>query len=174
MSKVNKAEEIAKLLEQGRSVKTIKKLAKASESYIYMIKKQMEVYMAKEKLGEAAQEAEAETTTIRPSYNPEAGEFIVVEGAKSAQEVDAILNERGSNYGSYMQSASTAIRIKSAMHDAIFSNGLEVFPDQMLSLDMIAVKISRIVNGNPAHRDSWLDIAGYATLVADRLQGKAR
>jgi hypothetical protein len=34
---------------------------------------------------------------------------------------------------------------------------------------MILHKIARIVNGDPNWSDSWRDIAGYATLVADRL-----
>jgi len=41
--------------------------------------------------------------------------------------------------------------------------------DQDEALDMIAHKIGRIVNGDPDYEDSWRDIAGYATLVADRL-----
>ena len=88
--------------------------------------------------------------------------------------MDTVLDRREEQYGSYMQSADTAIKIKGAMHNAIARNDLHLFPDQLMSLDMIAVKISRIVNGNPSHRDSWLDIAGYAMLVADRLQGKSR
>jgi hypothetical protein len=39
---------------------------------------------------------------------------------------------------------------------------------------MIAHKIGRIVNGDPDHVDSWVDIAGYAQLVADELQGVER
>jgi len=34
---------------------------------------------------------------------------------------------------------------------------------------MIAHKIGRILNGDPNYADSWIDIAGYAKLVADRL-----
>jgi hypothetical protein len=44
--------------------------------------------------------------------------------------------------------------------------------DQREALDMIAHKIGRILNGDPDYSDSWRDIAGYATLVADRLDGK--
>jgi hypothetical protein len=39
---------------------------------------------------------------------------------------------------------------------------------------MIAHKIGRIVNGDPRYADSWVDIAGYAKLVADRLEGDKR
>ena len=32
----------------------------------------------------------------------------------------------------------------------------------------------RIVNGDQHYADSWIDIAGYAKLVADRLEGITR
>jgi len=92
-----------------------------------------------------------------------------------AQEsMDALLAKRAEQYGSFMFSANIAIRLKSVMHNAIAQKDVHLAPDQMLALDMIAVKISRILSGNPSHKDSWLDIAGYAKLVADRLQGTVR
>jgi hypothetical protein len=171
MSKSNKAEDIMKLLKRGYSIKNIKKLAKTSESYIYMIKKRLEeatgevLTTADEVLTEAAA-AVKEACTFTPKPEPEV--------KAKEEELDTVLDRREEQYGSYMQSADTAIKIKGAMHNAIARNDLHLFPDQLMSLDMIAVKISRIVNGNPSHRDSWLDIAGYAMLVADRLQGKSR
>lgn len=39
---------------------------------------------------------------------------------------------------------------------------------QREALDMIMHKISRILAGDPDFRDHWLDIAGYAQLLADR------
>ena len=47
-------------------------------------------------------------------------------------------------------------------------------PDQEEALDMICHKIARILNGDPNYADSWHDIAGYAQLVADRLNGVER
>jgi hypothetical protein len=35
-------------------------------------------------------------------------------------------------------------------------------------------KIGRIVNGNPDAVDHWIDIAGYAKLISDRLEGIER
>lgn len=172
MSKNNKAEDIMKLLKRGYSIKTIKKLAKTSESYIYMIKKKLEevageaITTADEAITEAA-EALKEACTFTPKPEPEVK-------AKEEEGLDTMLDKREDQYGSYMQSADTAIKLKSAMHNAIARNDLHLYPDQLMSLDMIAVKLSRIVNGNPVHRDSWLDIAGYAMLVADRLEGKSR
>lgn len=49
--------------------------------------------------------------------------------------------------------------------------GCDLDPDQREALEMIAHKIARILNGDPNYADSWHDVAGYATLVADRLQG---
>jgi hypothetical protein len=41
-------------------------------------------------------------------------------------------------------------------------------------MDMIFSKLARIINGDANHIDSWLDIAGYAKLVSDRLEALAR
>ena len=52
--------------------------------------------------------------------------------------------------------------------------GCDLSPDQREALEMIAHKIARILNGDPDYADSWHDIAGYAQLVADRLNGIER
>ena len=48
-------------------------------------------------------------------------------------------------------------------------NTFDFAPDQLEAINMIVNKIARIYNGDPHYADSWRDIAGYATLVADRL-----
>jgi hypothetical protein len=45
----------------------------------------------------------------------------------------------------------------------------ELDADQIEALEMICHKIARVLNGDPNHHDHWHDIAGYATLVANRL-----
>ena len=155
MKKKTKASAVMVLLKKGYSVKEIKERISVSDSYIWAIKKQMAVGV----------EAEVETTVvekIEPKPEPE------VSG------VGKVLDTRAEQYGSFMQSADTVIRIKGIMHNAVARNEVHLYPDQLQALDMIATKISRIVHGNPNHLDSWIDIAGYATLVADRLQGKTR
>ena len=42
--------------------------------------------------------------------------------------------------------------------------------DQRESIHMILVKLSRILYGKHDHVDHWDDIAGYATLVVNRLK----
>lgn len=55
--------------------------------------------------------------------------------------------------------------------DRVLDRVSQMAPDQIECLEMIAHKVGRILNGDPHYHDSWLDVAGYATLVADRLQG---
>ena len=43
-------------------------------------------------------------------------------------------------------------------------------PDQQEALEMMAAKVSRILIGDPDYADNWDDIAGFATLVANRLR----
>lgn len=82
--------------------------------------------------------------------------------------IENTLQERETRYGEYMEVAAIAQNLKFVMQQTANWNSLE--PDQMESLDMIANKIGRILNGDPNYDDSWHDIAGYATLVADRLR----
>jgi hypothetical protein len=122
-----------------------------------------------DQLGEMCEVCYPETVA-----KPKPGEYVEVQGAKSAQEIDAILNARAANYGSFATQAKIAQRLKHVAHTAAGEQGKAFAHDQAEALDMIFGKIARIVNGDPNHLDSWIDIAGYATLVADRLQGKSR
>lgn len=88
--------------------------------------------------------------------------------------INEILQERGRNYGNYKAQAEIAEKIRGALFAALVDQVKILEPDQADALHMIAVKLSRIVNGDPDYADNWRDIAGYATLVADRLEGKER
>ena len=155
MKKKIVADNVIKLLKQGYSPKEVTERMAVSYNYAWKLKKLME----------AGVEAKVET------FTPKAGEYIEVEGAQSAQEIDAILDERATTYGSFVDVAGFAQEMKNAIR---MCNNSELDDDQMEALDMITSKIARIVHGNPNYVDSWTDIAGYATLVADRLQGKSR
>lgn len=90
----------------------------------------------------------------------------------SHDHITDILTERGKNYGPYLRQAGTSQNLKNTLHEP------EEWPllpaDMQEALDLIAMKMSRIIHGNPSHIDSWDDIAGYARLVADRLRGVVR
>jgi hypothetical protein len=83
-----------------------------------------------------------------------------------------MLNERGARYGKFVDHAECTQAIKQEIYKRL--KGKTVKADQIEALEMIAHKIGRIVCGDPDYEDSWRDIAGYATLVADRLKGEER
>lgn len=89
-------------------------------------------------------------------------------------QITQTLEERGSRYGKFAGHAGVSQQLKTVMGDALRVRGKELADDQYEALDMIAHKIARIINGDPNYADSWIDIAGYAKLVADRLQGVER
>jgi hypothetical protein len=92
-------------------------------------------------------------------------------------EIVAVLIERGNRYGKFTGHALITQDLKGSMRSYFKDGGYpweSLAPDQREALEMIAHKIGRILNGDPDYADSWIDIAGYAKLVADRLEGTAR
>jgi hypothetical protein len=104
----------------------------------------------------------------RPIVNPE----ITMEPEET--NVDAILDSRGKDYGKFIEGAEIMQMLKRVVHNYIEKRGTQLAFDQREAIDMIIHKLGRIINGNPDKVDSWRDVAGYATLVADRLEGNAR
>jgi len=94
------------------------------------------------------------------------------ENPKTKDALAATLEERGKRYGAFADHSVIAQQLKNRMRIAPGWARLDL--DMMESLDMIQHKVARILNGDPTHIDSWIDIAGYAKLVADRLAAKAR
>lgn len=88
--------------------------------------------------------------------------------------IDATLIERGSRYGLFTGHAHVTQDLKRCMRSHLLARDKKLDDDQWESLEMIAHKIGRIINGDANYADSWVDIAGYAKLVADRLEGNAR
>jgi DNA-binding CsgD family transcriptional regulator len=176
MSKKNKAEQIAQMLKAGESVTVIKRMLAVSESYIYTIKKLLTEKTPVENDDDVVRprlvgphEVKRVTKAEAEAIRAKAGEFI-----QADTNVDAILNERGNTYGSFESVAKVAQQLKHVAASHTIAIGAELSHDKIEALEMIFSKIARILNGNPDQIDSWIDIAGYATLVADRLQGKIR
>ena len=90
-----------------------------------------------------------------------------------APSVNTILQERALQYGTFVSLAKTAQEFKSVLYRELGSRNKRLADDQSEALDMIIHKIARVINGDANHVDTWNDIAGYATLVAERLQGRA-
>lgn len=89
--------------------------------------------------------------------------------------VSEITKQRGSVYGSFLHNAIVAQAIKRAISSipdpenegARYAN---LPPDVREGLELIALKMSRIVTGDPEYLDNWDDIGGYAKIIADRIR----
>lgn len=96
-------------------------------------------------------------------------------------DLNQTLQERGARYGKFINHARVTQELKQVIADHTpggrirgAHHGPNFEYDQQEALDMICHKIGRIVCGDPDYADSWHDIAGYAQLVADRLNGVER
>ncbi len=87
-------------------------------------------------------------------------------------DITATLQERGKEYGAFIAQAAIAQTLKRAVRAC--PNWPKLQSDQREAIDHIMIKLSRILNGNPDHVDSWHDIAGYARLVESRLKLPAK
>lgn len=92
----------------------------------------------------------------------------------SHDTITRTLAERGDRYGIFMNHAEVTQTLKNVIRENLAARNKRLSDDQVEALEMICHKIGRIVNGDPDYADSWVDIAGYAKLVADRLNGVAR
>ncbi|CAB5238853.1 hypothetical protein UFOVP230_42 [uncultured Caudovirales phage] len=85
--------------------------------------------------------------------------------------VTEILEQRGNRYGTF--EANSQLTQSLQVLFASYPGWSKMKPYQREGLEMIAHKISRILNGDPNYDDSWVDIAGYAQLVVDALRYEA-
>lgn len=109
-------------------------------------------------------------TELKPGLNALFG--LEFKKTVQAPSVNTLLQERALQYGTFVSLAKTAQEFKSVLYRELGSRNKRLADDQSEALDMILHKIARIINGDANHVDSWADIAGYATLVAERLQGR--
>ncbi len=91
-------------------------------------------------------------------------------GAKG--DIPALIAERGSRYGKFKDGADIMQSLKDVMREVDGWNDLT--PSQKEALEMIQHKVGRILNGDPNYDDSWKDIAGYATLIVNELNGEVK
>ena len=87
-----------------------------------------------------------------------------------SDQIENILTERGNRYGRFDSHAAITQDFKRLLRQHLDSRNKTLSDSQQESLEMIFHKIGRIVNGDANYDDSWVDIAGYAKLVADELK----
>lgn len=83
------------------------------------------------------------------------------------KQVDETLVQRGKHYGDFKDTFGVIQELKLVMQHG---KGWDHMPlERREALEMIAVKLGRLVSGDSGHADSWHDIAGYARLVEGSL-----
>ena len=98
----------------------------------------------------------------------------IVKEVEETTNVDKTLDARAEMYGKFKDGASLMQAVKRELAAHAAKHGKTFADDQWEALEMIVHKMGRIVNGDPDVVDHWVDIAGYATLISDRLEGNAR
>jgi len=93
-------------------------------------------------------------------------------GGVAMTDIDKTLAERGARYGKFTDHAEVTQTLKAIFKSKMGEKWDSLADDQKESLEMIAHKLGRIISGDPNYDDSWTDIAGYAKLVADRLNSE--
>jgi hypothetical protein len=81
--------------------------------------------------------------------------------------LEQILQDREADYGQFSMLAKLSQNLKEVVQRQY--NWAEMPSNHKESIEMILHKISRLINGNSHKADTWLDIAGYATLVASTI-----
>ena len=88
-------------------------------------------------------------------------------------DINVLLAEREKTHGDYEIHAAITQDLKRIITHHVADLDRRLDDDMAETLDMIAHKIGRIIAGNPAEPDHWRDIAGYAQLVANRLEAQS-
>ena len=84
------------------------------------------------------------------------------------EQVTDVLKDRGAIYGPFEESSNICYVL---VNVSLQLNPCKAIPTVFVGNFHIAGKISRLY-ATPNHEDSWLDIAGYAKLIADSILSK--
>jgi hypothetical protein len=79
-----------------------------------------------------------------------------------------IINEREKTHGVYKSTAAWSQSLKDMFRSS--GNWASLNDGQREALEMIAVKLARLLNGNPQFPDHWDDLAGYGKLGSNSIE----
>ncbi|MEH8108014.1 DUF6378 domain-containing protein [Gallibacterium anatis] len=82
-------------------------------------------------------------------------------------EIENILTQRRQTHGRFIDNAITAQTLKATVRNSPNWSTGALTLTQREAIDMILHKIARLVNGDPHHEDTMIDIVGYAQLMLD-------
>ena len=83
--------------------------------------------------------------------------------------VRTVLNERELTHGNFKECSEIIIQLKDTLKCA--KNYPLLDSPLAEALDMMCVKIGRIITGDPFFKDHWHDIIGYGTLALESIVG---
>tara|TARA_R110000822_G_scaffold44494_10_gene119389 strand:- start:2827 stop:3369 length:543 start_codon:yes stop_codon:yes gene_type:complete len=172
--KLSRAEKMRRLFTSNPSMTVAQAAAEFGVKYqtAYMVKREMDRKNRIAKLTVVKDEVSGLTPeqTVEKVFGATQGRVRNAFSEETPVGIDATLAERGTKYGVFADHAAVTYKLKNVLREHSGSHGKSYAYDQAEALDMICHKLGRIVNGDPDYADSWVDIAGYAKLVADRLQ----
>ena len=84
---------------------------------------------------------------------------------ESQMDINVSLSKKEKTHCIYKETANLSQSLKDVMRSG--RNWQNLNDQQKESLECIAMKLARLLNGNQNHRDHWDDVAGYATLGGD-------
>ena len=87
------------------------------------------------------------------------------------KSVELILAQRGGTHGSFSEQFRLSQELKRIL--ATGPRYGQLTPAMREAAEMVLMKLSRAVCGDPFHEDHWADIAGYATLISQSLRRDA-
>ncbi len=78
------------------------------------------------------------------------------------EQIIRLLEDRGARYGGFRQQWTTAQKLKAMGRD---------IPDLVVreGFEMVCLKLSRVIDGDPMDAGTWEDIVGYSMLVHNYL-----
>jgi len=82
---------------------------------------------------------------------------------RPVDQIGRLVADRGRTHGRFAARAAVEQALKEVLRTGAAWDRLN--PAQRSAAEMIAVKLSRAVCGDPAEPDHWDDIAGYARLA---------
>ena len=138
----------------------------SDEDYRY----QLEHYISRKEPSLNDQYAEIEKVRRKTyGFTPERAARISLKTEVAYLDISNTLKQRESTYGSFEDVAMITEQMLDVMRKGYYEN---LAYNQKMALYMICSKMARIVNGNPNHKDSWHDIAGYATLIDNEIESE--
>lgn len=120
----------------------------------------------------AVKNLESSPDTMTIGEMVDSGQSVFGGRITQCDDVDNTVTQRGERYGLFADGAVIMQNLKAVMRA---TPGWErLTTSQREALEMIQHKIGRVLNGDPTYDDNWRDIAGYATLILNELNGVKR